>query len=317
MDDVLERYANGKEDYEDKKKPEPTIEELCDLWVEAKERGANRTLRPSTIAEIKSTSKLIKSRWGHMQYQSLKKDHIRDFNEELTQAKAHTTTKRKWRVRIGGFCQWVNDSGNGRGNPTRGIKIPSVPTDIPETMTIEQVKSLIKTCEQDKRFLPFIKFITIGLFAGLRPHEIHRLNLSNIQLEETPYTVDRYKNIGPIHGIIDVKASAAKTGRPRKVVINETLAAYLKAYEEQPIFPKVNFRKSFEALRANAGFEKWPNDIIRHTSASYFVSKTQDWALTASQFGNSVAVLERYYVDTIHPKLVEQFYALRPFISTG
>lgn len=310
MEEALRRYEKNWGKKEDAKEEAPRISELCELWVAAKTRGDYRLLRKSTIQEIKGTAKLITNEWGHKAYSSLSKDDIRTYLESLTDA--HMTTKRKWRVRIGGFCQWCIDTGKGRSNPARGIKIPSTAKDIPATMPLEQVKKLLETCQSDKRFLPLVKFVSIGLFAGLRPHEIQRLKPEDVQIEDTPYIIDRYKNVGAIHGIIDIKSSAAKTGRPRKVVICETLARFLKKYSENPIFPKVNFRKSFESLRANAGFETWPNDIIRHTSASYFVSKTQDWQLTASQFGNSVAVLERYYVDTIHPKQVEDYYAIKP-----
>jgi integrase len=310
MERVLARAVKNWGNKEQEKEKKPTISELCDLWESAKARGDYRKLRPSTLAEIKSTAKLIRREWGENQYDSLKKHHIDDYIKSLTDA--HMTTKRKWKVRIQGFCQWCIDNGEGRSNPARGIKIPSTAKDIPATMTLDQVKNLLETCQLDQRFVPLVKFITIGLFAGLRPHEIQRLNPEDIQLEEVPYSIERYKNVGQIYGVIDVKATAAKTGRPRKVVICETLHRFLNHYKEQPIFPKTNFRRIFESLRTNAKFDTWPNDIIRHTSASYFVSKTQDWALTASQYGNSVQVLERYYVDTIHPKQIEHYYSFHP-----
>lgn len=313
MEKALKNFWNNWQRRDEEKEEIPKISELCDEWVSVKVRGDYKKLRESTIKEIKSTSKLIASLWGHKQYSSLSKEDIREYLESLQDA--HTTTKRKWRVRIGGFCQWCIDagrSGKTRTNPARGIKTPSTNRDIPVALKPEEAKKLLDTCEDDPRFTPMINFIAIGLFAGLRPQEIQRLTRENITLEKEPFTTERYKNFGKICGIIDVRASVAKVGKPRKVNISETLAAYLTRYKDQPIYPKVNFRKTFDSLRANAGFEKWEPNIIRHTAASYFVSKTQDWALTASQFGNSVAVLEKYYVDTTHPREVEKYYSIRP-----
>jgi hypothetical protein len=312
LNEAIDRFITSRNKREETKEEKEKISELCELWVEAKTRGDYRKLRKSTLVEIKHTAAKITEMWGHKTYQSLDKDDIRKFMESLTDY--HQTTKKKWVIRIGGFCSWVIADGKGRGNPCRGFKVASTPKDIPQILTIDQTKSLLTTCEMDKQYLPMIKFLALGLFAGLRPNEIQRLKPEDIQLEATPFTRERYKNIGQINGIIDIKVVASKTGRPRKVVINDTLARYLRQYQDQPIFPKVNFRKNFEALRASAGFVNWPADIIRHTSASYFVSKSQDWQLTASQFGNSVAVLERYYVDTIHPSMIDQFYDIRPTV---
>jgi len=310
MEEAVDKFIKSRNKSEEKKEEKETISELCTLWVNAKIRGDYRKLRKSTITEIKQTASKITELWGENNYQSLKKDHIRDFVESLSDY--HQTTKKKWAIRIGGFCSWVIAEGYGRGNPCRGVKVASTPKDIPQILTIDQTRKLLTTCESDQKYLPMIKFLVLGLFAGLRPNEIQRLKPEDIQLEPTPFTRDRYKNVGPINGIIDIKVLASKTGRPRKVVINDTLARYLQRYSDKPIFPKTNFRKNFDALRESAGFESWPQDIIRHTAASYFVSKTQDWQLTASQFGNSVAVLEKYYVDTIHPSMIDQYYDIKP-----
>lgn len=313
IEEAVDKFIRSKNKAEEKKEDKETIAELCALWVDAKTRGDYRKLRVSTLIEIKHTATKITQLWGHKTYQSLDKENIRTFIESLSEYSQ--MTKKKWVVRIGGFCSWVIANGYGRGNPCRLVKVSTEQKDRPEILTIEQTKQLLTTCESNPRFLPMVKFLALGLFAGLRPNEIQRLKPEDIQLEQQPFTRDRYKNVGQINGIIDIKVVASKTGRPRKVVINDTLARYLLKYSDQPIFPKINFRRNFDALRKAAGFDRWTQDIIRHTSSSYFVSKTQDWQLTASQFGNSVAVLERYYVDIVNPSSIDQYYDIKPLNS--
>ena len=306
LEKALYRLQNKSEKDEDERK---TISDLVDMWIAYKKEGKFKRIRPVTLTEIEHTGKTIKSLWGELQYQSVTKEHAEKF---IGGHKGSYATKRNWKVKIGGFFNWCNDEGWGRGNPAKNIPIFVDPTDAPKTVPLETVRKMLEVAQKTPRFLPLINYLAIGYFAGLRPYEMRRLPKGDIKIKKEFADGDG--------GQIYISRNITKTKTERYVTINEALFAFLKAYPEQPIYHK-NFVKLFTALRETVGYgfpdgrseeNKWVPDAIRHTFGSMWQAKHKNINMLAEEMGNSPEVIRRHYKRAIPAEEVGPYWAIRP-----
>ena len=212
------------------------------------------------------------------------------------------STKRGWKVKIGGFFNWCISAGYTRGNPAKHIKVPVEET-TPQTVPIEEVKKLLELTQVTPRYLPLIKYLSLGFFGGLRPYEIRRLKSEHINLETRQIFIPR---------------EITKTKTERYVKINDNLNAFLSAYPDEPIHHP-NFIKLFCQLRQKTGYgfnglkgKKWIVDGIRHTFGSMWLAKTPNIYELAEEMGNSPEVIRKHYKKAIPAAEVAVFWSIMP-----
>ncbi len=185
-------------------------------------------------------------------------------------------------------------------NPFRKVKKPRVEAkDGVEVFTPEQMSALLKAAHSD-----WLPALAIGGFAGLRPDEIGRLEWKEIHLDT---------------GFIEVTARKAKGGQRRRLVpICPNLRAWLKAYSKKSgrvVTSKKGLedRTKRQMAMKDAGIERWPNDVLRHSFASYHLALHRDINETALQLGHtSTAMLFRHYRESVKPEAARAWWALRP-----
>src|SRR6266436_243056 len=136
-----------------------------------------------------------------------------------------------------------------------------------EVLTVERAKKLLATSSMD-----MLPYWSIGLFAGLRPSEIRKLQWSDVDLGDALITV-----------------RSSKTARKRFVKIQPNLANWLTPHQrdEGKVVAPANFRKSYAADKAAAGLSNWPVNAMRHSFGSYHVAQHNDIPALAVQMGNS------------------------------
>ena len=122
-----------------------------------------------------------------------------------------------------------------------------------------------------------------GLFAGLRRSELFALDWSEVDLENRS---------------IEIKGIKAKTRQRRLVPIVDNLLEWLRPHRKRngPIAPERNidvFSERLRRLAQKADINPWPQNAIRHSFGTYFLGKTKDENLTASEIGNSPGVVVR------------------------
>lgn len=319
VNEALEKALRFYNKKEIKKTERETISELAEQWYQERSTGKGGRVkmpRPATLVEMFHTKKILCDKWGHLKYSSLDKKDIKAFCDSIP----HPRTAKKWRVRISGFCNWVIDSGlaYGNGNPARNIKDAQLSKKLPEILTADVAKKLIRECESNERFLPLVHYVAISLWAGLRPKECERITWKNIDLWDKPQLGGKY---GATWGAIKIEHTVAKNRRARFVTINETLARFLKAYSDVPIFTPKNHRKRYEALRKKLGYEygekrneqtKWQHDCLRHSYATYHLAKHQDEAGLAFLMGNSVTVIKDFYYRPTPEHLTNEYWNVLP-----
>lgn len=180
-------------------------------------------------------------------------------------------------------------------------------------LTPGQALSILTEAAKDPEILPAV---VIGLFAGVRDAELHRLQWGNVDLAS---------------GFITVNAADAKTQRRRLIPIRPALAAWLGKAGEGSIWPSKQARGRYlwEDVRRRAGFGKpgeetkeerdngvmlapWPDNALRHSCASYHLAAFQDAPRLALELGNSVPIILEHYREIVLPTEAEKFWALRP-----
>ena len=166
-----------------------------------------------------------------------------------------------------------------------------------EVLSVDQAKKLLSKSSRDMS-----PYWAIGLFAGLRPSEIRKLDWSDVDLDDALITV-----------------RASKTGRKRFVKIQPNLIQWLEPdrRDEGKVVAPVNFRRSYPADRAAAGLSDWPVNAMRHSFGSYHVAQFNDIPALAVQMGNSPEIIERHYRKAVRPKEAHRYWALTPDTVTG
>jgi integrase len=144
-----------------------------------------------------------------------------------------------------------------------------------------------------------IPALAIGLFAGLRQAEIERLDWNEVDLGRS---------------FIEVTAEKAKTKKRRLVKIEPNLAAWLAPHVRKTgsVLPP-NYRNKVEATWKKAGLEKWPDNGLRHSFASYHVANFKDASRLALELGHGTTkLLFSNYRELVRPEDAERYWNITP-----
>ncbi len=146
--------------------------------------------------------------------------------------------------------------------------------------------------------------LAIGLFAGLRSEELHKLD---------------WRRIHP--GEIEVTAATAKSSRRRFVEVTENLAEWLAPYRQKsgPLIPnRGRFRRLWRETREAAGITDRRDNAMRHSFASYYYALTDDAAKVSAALGHrDTALVFRHYRSAVRKAGAEAYFNLRPPSATA
>jgi integrase len=170
------------------------------------------------------------------------------------------------------------------------------------TLTPDETEALIRSAERnDPALLPYV---SLGLFAGIRPNELQRLDWRHIDLVESH---------------IEIVPSVSKTGRRRIIDIEPGLAEWLNHfianYGEAAgrVTPLANLRDRLRAIRKAAGLTHWTQDAARHSFASYWLSAHGDINKLVLFLGHGSAdMLWRHYHRAVKRKDAEAYWKIVP-----
>ena len=183
-------------------------------------------------------------------------------------------------------------------NPCRRLEPVAVEYKAPKILTPEEASKLMEAVRAScPRGLPWF---SLCLFGGIRPEECDKLTWAAIDLTAE---------------VVRIDAAAAKLRQRRIVHLMPAAIAWLRVAKETgadlPI-PNVTRRRMQRDLRGAMGWEAWPQDILRHTAASYWLAAVQDAGKVAHELGNSAGILLRHYRELVSREDAERFWAMRP-----
>jgi len=175
----------------------------------------------------------------------------------------------------------------------------------PGILTPDEVARLLATCEANDREL--LGFYVIALFAGVRPTD----ELSKLQWNQV------FADGG---GQIYIPAEVSKTGRKRYVKIEPTLKEWLNHIQPPrlgAVTPKRNHIKRRRAIERAAGIVPWPQDGMRHSYASYWMTIHRDEDQCRDNMGHRTKEqLFTHYRQHTTEEEARAFWALTPTMIT-
>jgi integrase len=139
------------------------------------------------------------------------------------------------------------------------------------------------------------------MFAGIRQAELDRLTWGEVNLDQ---------------GTIAVPQSKSKIRRGRTVPIEPVLKAWLDCSDTSSSQLGKPPRRLMERFRKQLGF-RLPQNVLRHTYATYWQSRNQNYSTLADHLGNTEEVASRHYVRMVSKADAEQFWSLYPYSDTA
>lgn len=179
-------------------------------------------------------------------------------------------------------------------NPCRQLERVHIDQQPPRILSVEQ-------CERLMRWAQFhrpgaLAFLSLALFAGVRPEETERINWN------------AYSD-----GKVVIDAAASKVRRRRVVDLHKTADEWVKASKSAPLpITRITRKRILQQARQVLGMDAWPQDVLRHTAASFLMAIHRDAGLVADWLGNSPSILLRHYRQLVTDSDAEAFWAIRP-----
>ena len=193
-------------------------------------------------------------------------------------------------AKIGPFFTWCIRENYCENNPCKAVKRPRSDDSPPSIFTPSESRKLLLTAfKTDPGMIPYL---AIGLFAGVRPLEIQRLQQQDI--------TDRY---------IEITAAKAKTRKRRLVSLSDNLKEWIALGGDLPL---TNKPKRLARVLHIAGL-KWKPDIMRHSFASYHLAMYRSADKTAFELGHRDSkMLFAHYRELVTQEAAQAYWAIRP-----
>ncbi len=289
---------------EEKKAGSATVGHFATEWLNDKKTGKEKELRKDTIDSIRETARTLVLEFGSLRILDVTTDHISDYLNKL-----NCKHQRRANIRslISQFFNWVGNKRKSEHNPAKDIKI-TIPPKEPEILSADGATKLMRLVEAKYQDLGL--YSALCLFAGIRPKECERLRIEDIDFHEKR---------------IIVRANRAKVKETREIPIEpnllEWIELFLKGKTSGEIIRSVGLRTKLEKMRGDLGFrvngrngigKRWPEDILRHSYASYWLAVHKDRPRLAEYMGNSASIIGKRYKKIVSPTNAATFWNIRP-----
>ena len=282
-------------------------------YLKAKEAEHDRgELSPHTISGLKSHLKRFQETFGAMPVRNVKRGDVTNFLNALPHSQAARATAR---TRLSQFFNYAIDREWRTDNPVTHVEVKARSGEKKGEvgiLTPGQVTRLLQKAQEDAH-KALVPFYGVSLYAGLRPFEASGLRWENFHWDT---------------GEIEVPPEISKTRNRRFVPIQDVLRklVFPLRQDDGSICP-ASLRRRDGACRRAAGFQvgegaevdedtgeqlppgdPWPQDVMRHTFASYWLALHADRARLAEILGNSQAIIGRHYRRAIPKAQAEAFF---------
>ena len=191
--------------------------------------------------------------------------------------------RQKARLTLSGVFSTAMKLGWCSENPVARVEAPRVVEKTVPILTPEEAEQLVQAAREYKGGI-CLPAVGLMLYAGIRPHEVARLTWADVDLP------GKRVNIAPQH---------SKTGGARPVTLLRPalqLLSTTQAPAPQRICPP-QWLRHWRAVRQRAGWNRltrpWPQDICRHSYASYHAAHFRNLHELQLQMGHRDSTLLR------------------------
>jgi integrase len=265
-----------------------TLAEAIRLCVEAK-KFANR--RPRYVESLRQYLTLFARGRETI---NIRRVNIRIIEDWFATRNESPTTRASNVGRLSALLSFSYRRGWIRENPCFRLERISIEQRPPRILSVDECRTLLTFCFHKKPVA--LAFLALCLFGGLRPEECKNISWSDVR-----------------DGHVHVSAAASKVRRRRIVRLEPVAVRWLKkAHELNSTLPvsRITHRRYIRAFRDALKLVQWPQDCLRHTCASYWLSYREDVAFVSYMLGNSPAILLRHYRELVPKSEAERFFAL-------
>jgi integrase len=267
-----------------------------------------RNLRPLTLTNLTGKTKELRDTYGKRNVSEIGADTLREVIFKPTRG---PKARDNYRRAIHGFFEWARKQGYCADNPAAKITPIKADRGEPAILTPEQAAALLDAARTYKGGL-LVPYVSLALFAGLRPTELSRLTWERVNLKSRSITIG---------------SDVAKMRAKRIVEMSDNLREWLAPYvvTGTPIVGP-NFRRDIDAVKASAGWggrskgqtktkedlKPWTQDILRHSAISYHLARYQHEGKTATWAGNSPDMVQRHYKGLVTKTHASRFWRILP-----
>ena len=253
--------------------------------------------RPRTLVQYESYFRVICQEFGKVDVAKILRPDIEDWLEESGWS---PRTRKNYLVTMTTVLNFAMANGYRADNPAANIDRPILDERPVGILSVGQVEKLLRMAKDTD--VEMVPALAIGLFAGLRRSEIFALDWSEIDQE---------------HRTLEVKGIKAKTRQRRLVSMADNLVEWLKPQMKLSgsICPECNidvFSERLRKLAVKAAISPWPHNAMRHSFGSFFLGKTKDENLTATEMGNSPGVVIKHYRALVPAAEVKRYWKVGP-----
>ena len=244
--------------------------------------------------KVGNHTRLLNWWWGHfvekygaMDLNDIKPVHIEAF---LSRPGWCGTTAQQGFVYLRLVFNWLVRYELAAVNPVLKIDTPKA---APEhhLLTLPQVKRLLTLTKKNNRLRAWL---VLGLFGGMRVSEVERCLPKHIEAEEI---------------FIPIRKSTDPNPRPRFVPIQPALRRHLP--KKWDCLEEDYIKRGRTKLSRDMEWAEWPQNCLRHTSASMYRAMCQDSAKTAYFLGHSSPrMVEEKYARGVRQSEAKAFWAL-------
>jgi len=276
-------------------KNSPPVSEIVQRLIDDRE-SLNR--RDRTIADLRSRLGIFADTFGDSKLHEITLDELKGWlndadHEWQPRTRNNFLTKLSQLYNFAFGLKWVDS------NIAALIERASADDTKAEIFTVAEAEKLLTHANQ----FNLLPYIALGLFAGIRSAELHRLNGRALNFAS--------KNIC-------ISGDVAKKRGQRNIPMCDALIAWLEPVKEKlqngsPIVERTSFffRQDFAKLIEATGVE-WKANGLRHSFGSYHYEMHGNENETAKQMGNSPAMVHKHYKSLVDKAEAEKFWALRP-----
>jgi integrase len=267
----------------------PDVSAIVDSLIQDK-KSANR--RDATIDELKYRFGDFTNHFGARKLASVTLEELKDYFDDPSWG---SRSRINYMTKISQLYHYAIKHDWCEVNLVTRVERPEVDDEEPVIVSVEQAAQLLKGAD-DHGLLPWA---VLGLFGGIRPDEVGRLDWSAVKLPDRA---------------IRIAGNVAKKRMRRIVPINDTLAAWLAicVRSSGPVRDVPNYDQRRQTLVKDSGISEWQADTLRHSFGSYHLAMYGDEIQTSVIMGNSVEVLHAHYKALVTRADAERYWALRP-----
>lgn len=249
--------------------------------------------RPRTLTDFRYISRRFMQRCPALSTKRIRSISSQECITYIEQAFDTPRQRSKARLVLSSIFSTAQKKGWCSENPIAKVEAPPVIEKQVDILTPKQLERLQETANVYSNGICRAA-VGLMLYAGIRPHEVSRLNWEHIDLE---------------NGSISILPQHSKTGGSRLVTIHPPLRRILSDCHKTGRICPAQWQKHWRQLRKEAGFKEWAQDCLRHTFASYHLKHFRSYIELQYEMGHrDTALLRTRYVNMKGVKNAELFW---------